>query len=194
MQRCVTQQSSRQMHRTWCEQWDRHLMPHLSCWKIHHRSSWGMYVFAYGKQKSKLKEYFHLRKQYPSHKRWHLFGLMYYWAFKLSVSINKSDYSTCNKLKNSEHLYNRCTKKDCNSNVVSHSLCIVSLKKPFSFHLFFSSESHNYSNNSTCYALAICKWKTEVLFIKTGKLKQTVFIMLFVQSEGKLHIYLPEHN
>lgn len=162
--------------------------------KIYRRSSWGVYASRCGKQKPKLSAHFHLRKEYSSYKQWHLFGLMYYWALKLLVSINKSDYSTRNKLKNSEQLYNRCTKKGYNSNVASHSLCIISLKKPFSFHLFLSSESQNYSNNSTRYALAICKWRTEMPFIKTGKLKQTVFITLFVQSEGRLHVYLPEHN
>lgn len=140
-------------------------------------------VLRNGKQKSKLSEHLYFRKQYPSHKQWHLFRLMYYWAVKLSVSINQSDYSTCNKLKKSEHVYSRCTKKDYKSNVTSFSLYIRSLKKPFSFHLFFSSENHSYSANSTCYALATCKWKTEMMFIKTGKLKQNIFIMPLVQSK-----------
>lgn len=53
-----------------------------------------------------------------------------------ALSINVSDYSTCNKFMKTEHLYNRSTKKDYNSNVASHSLCIITVLESYSLSIY----------------------------------------------------------
>lgn len=84
----------------------------------------------------KLGDPFYFREEYPNPSRWALSWLTHLGAVQLSLSINVSGYSTCNKFKKTEHLYNRSTKKDYNSNVASHSLCIITVLESYSLSIY----------------------------------------------------------
>lgn len=115
----------------------------------------------------------------PKRKRGHLFGLPCHGALELSVSTDKPDYS-------SHHKYRRdAPGRTAAAALPPTALCNNHLKKASSSNLVFPSESHSYPNNSTCCAPAICKWKTETLLVKMGKLKQTGCTTLFAQNEGE---------
>lgn len=122
---------------------------------------------------------------YPRDKRGCLFGRPCHGALELSVSTDKPDYSSRHKYRTATPYRRDAPGRTAAAALLPTALHNNRLKKAFSSCLDFPSESHNYPNNSTHYAPAICKWKTETLFVKTGKLKQTGCTTLFAQSEGE---------
>lgn len=110
---------------------------------------------------------FSFREQYPSHKQCHLFS---------TAEPSSSRWALINQIiqlaTNSRRVKVYVTdapKRTLNTDVASHSLSIGTGSKSHSLFISsFSAESHNYSNNSTCSALAICKWKAEMPFIRAG--------------------------
>lgn len=154
---------SRQSHLTW----GHRSMPHLNSQKIQPRSSQGMFVLRDGTTPPQIPWGFYFREQYPSHKQCHLFS---------TAEPSSSRWALINQIiqlaTNSRRVKVYVTdapKRTLNTDVASHSLSIGTGSKSHSLFISsFSAESHNYSNNSTCSALAICKWKAEMPFIRAG--------------------------